>query len=258
MDVEGKSKRFRLNFDGKELALFVGGIAVICLLLFLYGLNVGRNRALQEARTRIVHQAPLPLTQRVEPAGGERMETSTRLEERKEGAVKESAEEKEAEAGKTDLNVSELTFYQTLPDKEAPPQNRPLTKGPKTGKVKAEPVGVKEIPKREAAPPPAADVQAERETKPSAVAKGPAGAVYSVQVSSFRDWARAMALKKKLVGSGYVAYVVQSKSGAGGSWFRVRVGSFRVKKEAEEVARKLGKEERLPAFAVLVDAGEAR
>jgi cell division septation protein DedD len=60
-----------------------------------------------------------------------------------------------------------------------------------------------------------------------------------------------------LLEAGYRAYTAQIGSGAKGTWFKVRVGNFKERSEAEKTARRLGLKEKLPAFAVAVER-EAR
>ena len=255
MNEEAKGKRFRLSFDGKELALFVGGIGVICLLLFLYGLNVGRTKALLEVGERAAHRVAMPPGEGMEPGGGVRVAAPPGNEEQE-----EAREGKEDEAEGDDLKASDLTFYNTLPDKEREIQKSEVRTPPMMAvekRAKSQPIIREEPSGSEETQAPATAVEVKRKVKPAEAKEEDRGGFYSVQVSSFRDWSKAMTLKKKLVQSGYGAYVVQSGNSSGEEWFRVRVGNFKVKKEAEQAARKIGKEERLPAFAVLVSSGAA-
>jgi len=47
---------------------------------------------------------------------------------------------------------------------------------------------------------------------------------------------------------GYVASIVSSKSNEGGILYKVFVGSFREKKEAEKISREIGKQAGIQTF----------
>jgi len=125
-----------------------------------------------------------------------------------EGALKEAKAEKEKEKGKVPL-----TFYETL------------TKEEKEGA--AERKAAKEEAKREEERPP--------EVKP------PAAELYFVQVASFRQEANAKSLMRRLKEKGYKVRIVQVTLGKG-KWWRVKVGGFAERGEAERVKGALEKE----------------
>lgn len=82
-----------------------------------------------------------------------------------------------------------------------------------------------------AAPPPTAASPAAAE-----------GAGYALQVAALKERDDAEAIAKRLAQKGYAAYVLMPATGAP-SVYRVRVGKFRTKREAESIAAKLQKEE---------------
>jgi cell division septation protein DedD len=71
---------------------------------------------------------------------------------------------------------------------------------------------------------------------------------FTVQAGAFRDASRAQSLKTMLHKKGYVTSIVSSKSKEGGTLYKVFVGSFRDKKEAENISREIGKKEGIQAF----------
>jgi cell division protein FtsN len=120
-----------------------------------------------------------------------------------------------------------LTFYQTL--------TAPLTAGPPpASKAKSAPAsaGTSGAPKRDASPPGGAGTGAD------------AGASYTVQAAAFKTREQADALREKLGSNAYVAEV------AGGSSvkYRVRVGVFGARTDAEAAAARLRAERHLAAF----------
>jgi len=72
--------------------------------------------------------------------------------------------------------------------------------------------------------------------------------VYTVQVGAFKDTPDAESLKVKLDKKGFKAYVIVSKSKKDERLYRVWVGEFATRKEAEILALKIKKTEGLQAF----------
>jgi cell division septation protein DedD len=70
----------------------------------------------------------------------------------------------------------------------------------------------------------------------------PAGPGYAVQIAALNVRTEADAIAKRLTSKGYSAYVLAPSAGTP-KVFRVRVGKFPTRKEAESVATKLQKEE---------------
>jgi cell division septation protein DedD len=70
----------------------------------------------------------------------------------------------------------------------------------------------------------------------------PPGAGFAVQVAALNVRSEADAIAKRLASKGYAAYVTSPPNGTP-QIFRVRVGKFGTRREAETVAAKLEKEE---------------
>ena len=99
------------------------------------------------------------------------------------------------------------------------------------------------------APPP-------RTPKPEAVpqpapqtSRQPAGSGFEIQVGALRDRGDADGIVKRLVAQGYPAYVVPPAKGTPAP-YRVRVGKFKERREADTVAAKLQKEEQFKPWVV--------
>jgi len=76
-------------------------------------------------------------------------------------------------------------------------------------------------------------------------------ALWAVQVKADTDAAASLNLVKKLIDQGYDAYIAKTTLN-GQAWYRVRVGRFARKKEAEELQEILkSKEGFSEAFAVI-------
>ena len=112
-------------------------------------------------------------------------------------------------------------------------------------------------PKPAAPAPPAAAPPASTSKPPAAAPQpkpepaappstGRAGA-WIVQVVSLQDRAAAAAIAKRLAGKGYPAFVLDPASG-GPRIYRVQVGGYTDKNDAEQAARRLERDEQLKPF----------
>ncbi|HEX9125606.1 MAG TPA: SPOR domain-containing protein [Methylomirabilota bacterium] len=144
-----------------------------------------------------------------------------------------------------------LTFYQTL--------TAPLGRGSADAsqrpedKTKAPPV-----PERARAepPPPSYSYASRAETvveKPEAslVAATRAQtdpALWSVQVAAFKTQAQAAALQQQLKKTGFDAYVASAPASDGQTNYRVRIGTFKSKADAQSMAERVRSERSLAAF----------
>ncbi|MBK5276252.1 MAG: SPOR domain-containing protein [Desulfuromonadales bacterium] len=93
--------------------------------------------------------------------------------------------------------------------------------------------------------PPTADPSKAPTDKPAGsekpATKSPENSGLTVQVASFPLKSEAEALKNKLAGKGYNAFIVESHQGDKGTWYRVRIGKKLEQEAAKELAAKLGK-----------------
>lgn len=78
--------------------------------------------------------------------------------------------------------------------------------------------------------------------------KEPSTRKYTVQVGAFKNAEEAEALKTKLNGKGYRAFVIESKTMNHGLLHKVMVGTYTTRKEAEMVSIKVRNSEGLRAF----------
>ena len=146
-----------------------------------------------------------------------------------------------------------LTFYQTL--------TAPLGRGSadasqrqadKARPARAEPIASPPPPSRstsheemliEKPAPPEAKAGADA-ARPAAEASG----LWSVQAGAFKTRAQADGLEKQLRQAGFDAYVTQAAAEDGQIRFRVRVGTFKSKAEAQRVADRMRAERSVAAF----------
>lgn len=96
--------------------------------------------------------------------------------------------------------------------------------------------------RREPAPPPVAAAP------PTQTRRATQGR-FSIQVGAFREESPAQGLVRQLESGGFKAYIVGSNEGSGQRW-RVRVGPVVSRGEADELARRLKRDEGLPTWVV--------
>lgn len=68
---------------------------------------------------------------------------------------------------------------------------------------------------------------------------------YSVQVAAFKDKGSAESMVEKLKDKGYKPYVQEATFSGKEAWYRVRLGPFPTKEEAERVAKKFQEKEKI-------------
>ena len=81
---------------------------------------------------------------------------------------------------------------------------------------------------------------------PPAQIAGNAGKNLTIQVSSLKDVEAADALVAKLKLQGYAAYRTTGEVPGKGTWYRVRVGYYKNKAEAEAVIKQLSQDKYKP------------
>ena len=151
----------------------------------------------------------------------------------------------------------ELTYYRRLDGSQTPPEVlRPASIGgaPDVGTVPAQILEGNDDPRNaaESRKPgiPAATVDSQM-SEP-AVPESPPGAQvadgFSVQVMALRSLAAAQEVVTRLSGKGFPASVVLPEADAPSALFRVRVGPYTDRAEAQRIMRRLESEEQFEAF----------
>lgn len=229
-----------IPLGGKQVvALFMAAI-VVAVVIFLCGVMVGRG--VRAEKTVVASTDPAGV---VQPAAAEPAPAS-------------SAPGKGQPAAEDDANYYNRLNKETVPpDTLKPPPDAPPS-GDAAPAAKGEPA--RQTSKDQAAARAGAasknKTEAERktttgETSPAAPGKEaaatvtasrePAAGEYYLQVFATKDAVKADAIVERLKSKGYPAYLVAPSPGSGIS--RVRVGKYRTQREADEVCRRLGKEE---------------
>jgi len=153
------------------------------------------------------------------------------------------------------MDQKQLTFYQTL----TAPLGRGSADAAPRHVEKARAVSASEPARSEAhAPSPTytsrSEPVVEKPASDSASAdKGPRAAAepvgpWAVQAAAFKTQAQADALQKQLKQAGFDAYVASTTTSDGHANYRVRIGTFKSKAEAQRVAERVRGERSLAAF----------
>jgi cell division septation protein DedD len=229
-----------IQLSGKQLAFLVMAATVVSVVIFLFGVLVGRG--VKAERTMLESTAASGATE-PPPANASGPH----------GAAPAEDPTKVAEAP---APASESLSYAERLEKHGPPSEllKPGSekKGDKAEKfaMPAKPPARTATPPSTSAPSAAAPATAPTASSgapapPAAEAHNPAepaGSGYAVQIAALNVRSEADAIAKRLSAKGYSAYVLAPASGSP-SVFRVRVGKFQTRREAESVAAKLQKEE---------------
>jgi cell division protein FtsN len=205
---ERSPSRGEIRLGRREIALVSVGLVVVCGLVFVLGILVGRELPSASRPAAAVARPPAP--PRAAPTPEPAREARTGIEEK-------------------------LTFYQTLtsPTADVPPPGATASR-----KVVEERMVVKEPERRSTLRP------TPRTVEPAA----PPQRFWTVQVSSFRSRALADEQKNQLAAKGLSAYLTTVQSEDGRTRYRVRVGSFATRTEAERLSDRLRADFRLNPF----------
>jgi cell division protein FtsN len=145
-----------------------------------------------------------------------------------------------------------LTFYQTLTapmsavpapaQVSAPAKPEPAAPRPAGERVSSErPVAATP------ASPPKPDKPAERPSPPRAGVVARTGD-WTVQVGVFKDRDQAESVRRPLAASGFDAYLAAVPTADGQTHYKVRMGSFKTREEAGQMAERVRQERSLTAF----------
>lgn len=214
-----------IQLDGKQLVFLFMAATVVAVVIFLCGVMVGRGVPARAAAREAEVQASLDPTA---ASNGVTRVTS--------GAGPVAAEES--------LSYDNILNGQPSADDSLRPPSEPATPPPVTPAASEPASSAKaSTPVSSAAPKPAppATVRtpAPAAQPPANSLEEPKGTGYVVQVAAVQKRAEANTIARRLSGKGYPAFVTTS-----GSNFRVRVGKYANKREAETVASRLEREER--------------
>lgn len=222
-----------IQLSGKQLVFLFMTATVVAVVIFLCGVMVGRGVPTPASEAAFAAQSGDP-TEEKGDGGNTSLDAPTTLAAPAAGGASAAGNEGLTYPGKLEA-----------PDPVAEPIERTPSPEPFQRAVATVP---KPAPAPPAAKPPVSRADAPRATAPSqqtlvpgAGGGEPAGNGFVVQVSAVKQRQEAEAIRARLTRKGYPAFV--TTSGAAGAMFRVRVGKYDSKREADAVAAKLQKEE---------------
>jgi DedD protein len=211
-----------IQLNGKQLVFLFMAATVVSVVIFLCGVLVGRgvraerSAAVPDATTATIEPAPQVAPAATTPAAGS-----------------------DPTAAAPPPTVDDLSYFnrlekQTLPTEDLKPASAAVpTPKPASADAKA-PASARQAS--------AAPVAAPAPAPSSADANPSATEGYVIQVAAMREHGDADAMAKRLSAKGYSAFVMMPGA-ATPTMYRVRVGKFKTKREAEAVASRLQKEE---------------
>ncbi len=212
-----------IQLNGKQLVFLFMAATVVSVVIFLCGVLVGRN--VRAERNASVDVAAAGAEPSLTPAPAQTTPAETRSNSELEKPIPKdnSAKKPEAatKAGDSESKPDPKAESKVEPDHAA----APATEKPPT-------------------PPPTAAEKPPMHPSATAGTAEPIGQGFAVQIAAVNARSEADAMAKRLTSKGYSAYVLAPVSGMP-SVYRVRVGKFPTKREAETVAAKLQKEEQL-------------
>jgi DedD protein len=212
-----------IQLSGKQLVFLFLVTTTIIVVVFLCGVKVGRGaRAAQAETPDQMVTAATPGTQPVPDTGPPAADTP--------------AAEPPAPAADT---PDALSYHERL--KGAAPREETL-------KPKAE-TRPEPAPGPAPKPTPPASAQASAPAAESAgVPTAGRPGTWAVQVIATRDRDMATSIVKRLAGRGYPAFLVAPPAGAGPAYFKVHVGRYTDRGEAEQVSLRIKKEEQFQSW----------
>jgi cell division septation protein DedD len=204
-----------IQLSGKQLVFLFMATTIVAVVIFLCGVMVGRGVKAPGTAAAAAPQASVP-TPDAQPLADNL--ATPKSDQPAAGATAKDAQsaDSQAQGAKPAADKASST---------APPDEPPV--------VAEEP----------AAKTPAAAPAAANSAPAPAASNEPAGDGWIVQVAALADQAQANAIASRLVSKGYSAYVTAPPPGGG--MFRVRVGKFKERRQADTVLRRLQKEEQL-------------
>lgn len=214
-----------IQLDGKQLVFLFMATTIVAVVIFLCGVMVGRGVRNGSATVAIepASGAPPP-AEAAEPAGAP-------------GPATAAANAPAAPPATPPAPPAEDPSYYSQLGGEKPPAGAPKqTPTP----VVEQPAAVDTAKQKTAALPATVPaVSAPAATKSS-------DPPWVVQVAAMLEKSQAEAIVKRLVAKGYPAYLVEPPTTGG--MFRVRVGQYNERREAEAVMRRLEREEQFKPF----------
>jgi cell division septation protein DedD len=200
-----------IELNGKQLVFLFMAATVVSVVIFLCGVLVGRGVRAERAGS-------------VAESGGLPGDTPTEIAPPLRSAPTPAGSDPTAAAPPP--AVDDLSYFKRLERPSQSTENIKVAPAPAVPVAAAEKSAVAQV----------------RAAKPAVATAAKDSSGYAVQVAALNIRGEADAIAKRLASKGYAAYVMAPANGTP-AVFRVRVGKFGTRREAETVAAKLQKEE---------------
>jgi len=252
-----------IQLNGKQLVFLFMAATVVSVVIFLCGVLVGRGVRVERAITvessvasvaaettpppPASTPAPSPESDPTKAAApaptAEELSAFGKLEKQPDAASpKAAAVAPPAPVAKPVAKAAEKPAEKPAAKPAEKPAAKPAEKPVVTPVVKPVEKSV-EKPVEKPADKPLATIGAQPTIQdPQVASSEPDGQGFAVQIAALNIRSEAEAIAKRLTSKGYTAYVLTPASGTP-SVFRVRVGKYPTRREAESIAAKLQKEE---------------
>ena len=237
--------RHEFRFGGRELALVGAVFCLIASLVFVAGVVVGREMVRAKGARGEAREHRLPGPEGLPGAESPGKTAATRTEEK-------VTFYRTLTAPTPDLpQVGKPTIEERLvPKEESPPASpEPAVEPPPPALEPPRAAPERRTPRSPEAAPGPRPARAARAPAASPVRPGPAQLAattepeaWTVQASAFRSRALAEELRARLAARGFDAYVFPSITEDGRPRYRVRIGTYPARSDAERVATELRSE----------------
>ena len=217
-----------IQLNGKQLVFLFMAATVVSVVIFLCGVLVGRGVRAERAAVADLSST----TAAVETTPQQAVAPPTPTPVGSDPTV----------AAPPPPAADDLSYFSRLE------KSKPVTdelKAPPPARAEAAPgrrPPLKEAPRTAASNGTAPAPTVAAESSPAAASEEPSGQGFAVQIAALNVRTEAEAIAKRLSSKGYAAYVLTPATGSP-SVYRVRVGKFPTRREAESIAAKLQKEE---------------
>ena len=242
-----------IQLSGKQLVFVAMAGLVIAVVIFLFGVQVGRGvlaqRGLPEAADAVSSpEPPLASAPVSQPSSGAPVTAGEKLSYAERLASPQPAAEQLKKQGDP-APAPVVTAPAPKPDSPAPvAPARAAGTSPAPAKASTPaPTAAASSPAPAAAAP--TRMPAAAAAPAVAASPEPSGTGFSIQVAALAKRDEADVIAKRLAGKGYPAYVMAPAQGTP-NMYRVRVGKYKERREADTVAARLQKEEQFKPWVV--------
>jgi DedD protein len=214
-----------IQLSGKQLVFLFMATTVVSVVIFLCGVLVGRSVRVEEMgldASSVAAAAPAPLSDvpAAEPVAGD---------------------------PPTPTADSTLTYADRLESDKAPAENlKPRSAAPVQREARRPP----DEPPTEPEPPRVETAPAAAAPAPATPSQGARPGRWAVQVVSLRDRGAASKIVERLSGKGYPAFLVAPAPGAPAQIYKVQVGRYGDRQDAQRVSDRLKKEEQFDPWII--------